>query len=250
MGGAVLMPDILAFSTGAEDQRSVQEVTTALAKTLHLTEEQHPLPATGAALLRVVEDPDVRLAVLPYVPGVTDQLVTDVMGRSSKPLVLVPPDGAPGSDGLVSRVLVPLDGTVESAETVAETVDLFASSGADIVVLHVFDETTVPKFWDQPVHARRSWDEEFLARYCDQPDARLELRSGSPGESIVDVAASERPDLIAMGWSQDLTAGRAQTVRTTVERSGTPVLLLAVRGTHDRSSSPGSAVPTRTGARS
>ena len=203
----------------------------------------------GPAVLGAVESPGVRLAVLPYVQGVTDELVTEVIGRSSKPLVLVPHDGPTAPDGMISRALVPLDGTAESAETVAETVELFAASGADIVVLHVFDESTVPRFWDQPVHARKSWDEEFLARFCAQPDARLELRSGTPGESILDVAASEHPDLIALGWSQDLSSGRARTVRTTVERAGTPVLLLAVSHAHDAGPT-WSSQPVGTGGRS
>jgi hypothetical protein len=38
------------------------------------------------------------------------------------------------------------------------------------------------------VHARKSWVEEFLTRYCNQPNARMELRSGTPGEHILDVA--------------------------------------------------------------
>jgi nucleotide-binding universal stress UspA family protein len=157
-----------------------------------------------------------------------------VMARCRKPLVVVPVGHTAGAPDRISRVLVPLDGTVGSAETVEGTVALFAASGADTIVLHVFDETTVPKFWDQAAHARKSWDEEFLSRYCRQPGARLELRTGNPGEQILDVAASEHADLIALGWTQNISPGRALTLRSTVEHASTPVLMVPVDGDPDR----------------
>jgi nucleotide-binding universal stress UspA family protein len=232
MDGALLMPQILAFTSIPDDEDALGGVTAALARTLRLTAEQRGLPAdtrgASAAVLHAVDEPTVRLAVLPYYPGSASRLVIDVIRQCPKPIVLVPVDPRATAPEQISRMLVPLDGTVESAETVAETVELFAVSGADIVVLHVFDETTVPKFWDQAVHARRSWDEEFLARYCHHPDARLELRTGSPGAKILDVAATEHADLIALGWAQDLSPGRARTIRSAVAQSSTPILLLPV----------------------
>jgi nucleotide-binding universal stress UspA family protein len=232
MEGALLMPHILAFTSIPEDADALSAVTTAIARTLRLTAEQHQLPTeapgASAAMLLAVADPTVRMAVLPYYPGNASHLVIDVIRQCPKPIVLVPVDPRATAPEQISRMLVPLDGTIESAETVAETVKLFAGSGADIVVLHVFDKTTVPKFWDQSVHARKSWDEEFLARYCNHPDARLELRTGSPGPSILDVAATEQADLIALGWGQNLSTGKARTVRSAVAQSKTPILLLPV----------------------
>jgi hypothetical protein len=43
------------------------------------------------------------------------------------------------------------------------------------VVLHVFDAQTIPGFWDQHAHAGHAWTQEFLARNCALPGARLEL---------------------------------------------------------------------------
>jgi nucleotide-binding universal stress UspA family protein len=54
----------------------------------------------------------------------------------------------------------------------------------------------------------------------------MEIRSGTPGEQVVDVAEAERVDLIALGWSQQLDADRAHTVRRSVLDSGVPVLLV------------------------
>jgi len=226
------MPHVLAFTSIAEDAVALGAVTTAVARTLHLTAEQRRLPTDTrgacASVLRSVDEPTVRLAVLPYYPGNASRLVIDVIRKCPKPIVLVPVDPGATAPEQISRMLVPLDGTTEAAETVAETVALFALSGADIVVLHVFNEATVPKFWDQAVHAQKSWDEEFLARHCHQPDARLELRTGRPGAKILDVAATEHADLIALSWGQNLSPGRALTVRSAIAQSNTPILLLPV----------------------
>jgi nucleotide-binding universal stress UspA family protein len=146
--------------------------------------------------------------------------------------VLVVPDAVTSYDIVVpARVLVPLDGSAESTAAVTESMDLFATSGAEVVVLHVFDQSTAPAFWDQPVHAQRSWGEEFLARHVHGPGIRLELRTGAPGEEVVAVALAEGADLIALGWSRDLSGGRARTVRNAVGQASVPVLLVPLAAT-------------------
>jgi len=168
------------------------------------------------------------MCALPYSAGHAARLVTEVIQRCRKPVVIVPLGRHAHPPAAIERILVPLNGSIASAETVTGLVTMFRASGADIVVLHVFDPTTVPMFWDQPVHARQSWVEEFLRRYCNQPDVRMELRSGRAGEHILDVAAAEHADLIALGWAQNLSAGRAETVRATIAEAAIPVLLLPV----------------------
>lgn len=148
-----------------------------------------------------------------------------VVQRSARPVVLVPA-AARGRRPEIRRVLVPLDGTAESSAAVAETVEQFARAGVDLVVLHVFDAETVPRFWDQAAHARGAWAEEFLARYCAQPGVRLELRSGVAGDHVLDVAEAERADMIALGWSRQLDPGRARTVRRAILDSVVPVMLV------------------------
>ena len=148
-----------------------------------------------------------------------------VAQRSGKPVVLVPA-GARGAPPRITRVLLPLDGTAQSAEAVAVTAGRLARAGVELVVVHVFGSGTVPMFWDQHAHEGRAWAEEFLARYCAQPGARLELRSGPAAEHVLDVAMSERADLIALAWSQRLDAGRAAMVRHVVRSSDVPVLLV------------------------
>jgi len=107
----------------------------------------------------------------------------------------------------IRRVLLPLDGTARSAAAVAEVAERFAHGGAELVVLHVFDAQTVPKFWDQHAHASQAWEQEFLARYCALPGARLALRSGAAAEHVAKVAGAEHADMIALAWSQRLEPG-------------------------------------------
>ncbi|RDI60478.1 universal stress protein [Nocardia pseudobrasiliensis] len=172
--------------------------------------------------LHALADPDVALGVL---AGDDDGWA--VLQGCDKPVVLVPEHAH--SAEAIKRVLVPLDGTDESAHAVAETVRLLRDAGSEIVVLHVFDRQTVPAHWDQAAHAREAWEEEFRARYCvphfPGPRPTITLRSGRPGNHVVDVAA-EHADMIILGWSQQLHPGRAQTVRQTVSHASVPVMLI------------------------
>jgi hypothetical protein len=93
-------------------------------------------------------------------------------------------------------------------------------------VAEVFDAQTVPKFWNQHAHAGQAWGQEFLARYCALPGARLELRSGAAAEHVVKVAGTEQADMIALAWSQRLEPGHALVVRRAVLDTGVPVMLV------------------------
>ena len=148
-----------------------------------------------------------------------------VAQRSAKPVVLVPA-GARQLPRRIRRVLLPLDGTARSAAAIAEAAERFARGGIELVVLHVFGAETVPKFWDQHAHAGQAWEQEFLARYCALPGARLELRSGAAAEHVAKVARAEQADMIALAWSQRLDPGRAAAVRRTVLDAEVPVMLV------------------------
>lgn len=175
------------------------------------------------------------LAVLPCHD--LSRLCWPVLQRARKPVVLVPP--AYRDARAIGRALIPLDGTPEAAAAVAETVALLGGAGVDLVVLHVFRAETVPRFWDHPGHADVVWRDEFLARNLDLPGVRLQVRSGTPGEHVLDVAAAEQVDLIALGWSQHLDEGRALTLRDTVGRSPVPVLIVpCMRTFASRSATP------------
>jgi hypothetical protein len=147
-----------------------------------------------------------------------------------KPVVVVPVS-ARGAY-VLERILVPLDATRETAAALARIVERALECDLDVVVLHVHDERSLPPFADHGGHTAEAWSREFLARYC--PDAepeRLEVRVGRPDEHLTDVAARTEASMIALGWAQDLSVGRAAVVRGALARSPVPVLLVPVRRT-------------------
>ncbi|MFF5113754.1 universal stress protein [Streptosporangium sp. NPDC000509] len=254
----VNMADVLAVvdDGGDEDEAAaVTGVARAVAEILRTgIREIHLVPGSGAretatTVLRELERASTLLGVLAdgAPPGVMSWWV---VRRCTKPVVLLPPSPVPvmppatpvargtplTPHHVISRVLLPLDGSFEAAAAVIETARLFTRTGVDLVVLHVFDEVTVPRFWDQAAHARQAWEQEFLARHCACPGVRLELRSGVAGEQVVSVAAAEHVDLIALGWSQHLDEGRARTVRETLADARVPVMLIPV-ARHEETSS-------------
>ncbi|MEC3953730.1 hypothetical protein VMT65_11855 [Nocardia sp. CDC153] len=70
----------------------------------------------------------------------------------------------------------------------------------------------------------------------------ITLRSGVPGEHVVDVAA-EKADMIVLGWSQQLLPGRARIVRKTVVAESVPVMLVPVGAGKTHGVRPGTGMP-------
>jgi nucleotide-binding universal stress UspA family protein len=150
-----------------------------------------------------------------------------------KPVLVVPPDAQPPD--VFRRVLVPLEGTLSVSLLPRAILELAQGIELEVVALHVYDEASIPAFTDQPQHEQRAWAREFVQRYCPWgiENVQLETRVGRSGEVIPDVAEQRGCDLIALGWSQELSPGRAPVVRETLERSHLPVLLVPVRLTAD-----------------
>jgi len=150
-----------------------------------------------------------------------------IVAALDKPVVVVPPHLA--HPGRLERVLVPLDDTEATAGALRATIEFARSCELDVVVLHVHVVERLPLFEDQPQHERASWATEFLARNCPPGhELRFERRVGRPEEVLLRVAVETDVDLIALGWSQDFSAGRAAVVRATLARSSVPVLLVPV----------------------
>jgi nucleotide-binding universal stress UspA family protein len=145
-----------------------------------------------------------------------------------KAVVVVPPDAHVAPE--LRRVLVPLEGTISTSLAPRAIVELARSSQLDVVALHVHEEDVIPAFTDQPQHEDDAWAHEFLERYCPWGigTVRLERRIGRRDELVPKVAEEAHCDLIALGWAQELSAGRASVVRATLERSRVPVMLVPV----------------------
>jgi nucleotide-binding universal stress UspA family protein len=226
------MNQILVVNQTGTTQAPVTAVASAVAAIVPAelrTEVLRPDMDASEATARVLSwlaEPLVVLGVITDGSS-SSTLCWQVAQRTLTPIVVVPTNVARPHQP-ISRVLLPLDGTLESAAAVSPTMDLLARAGVELVVLHVFDASTVPKFWDHEIHAQRVWEDEFLTRHCGHPGVRLELRTGLPGENVIDVAAAAGADLIALGWSRQLASGRALTVRRTVRDARVPVLLVPI----------------------
>jgi nucleotide-binding universal stress UspA family protein len=149
-----------------------------------------------------------------------------VIRSISKPVVVVAPLAR--SSARIERVLLPLQGTLETSNAPAAALQLAADADVEVVVLHVLADESLPRFTDQPQHDTRAWTTEFLARYWPRGlrSVRLELRLGRPEEQILQLADELDVDLIALGWNQELAPGRAVVVRAALERGGVPVMLI------------------------
>lgn len=160
--------------------------------------------------------------------GFADGLCWEVVARASKPVLVVPVVGRRARPR-IERVLVPLDGDPRTAASVEDVVRLATAAGIEVHPLHVFDASTAPAFWDQAAHTHAAWEEEFRRR--NMPGAKqVTLRHGDAADEVVDAAASERTDLIIIGWGRELADGRAHVVRKAVADGPAPVLLLGVQG--------------------
>jgi hypothetical protein len=115
---------------------------------------------------------------------------------------------------------------------VSSTIQQLVSLGSDVVVMHVFDANTVPRFLDK-LRDLEIWAGEFLARNVQVPDVRLELRIGDVVNATLDLASAEDPDVIVLGWRQDLSSQRAQIARRLLVEARHPILLIPLPESDD-----------------
>ena len=250
------MSRVIAAVDSSAAARPVLDTAAALARllgaelaALHVREDGDFTPRAQAGAvgvpLRTVRGPTVPSLVEAAKP---DDVVAMVLGARGtpagrrpagrtalevaavlpKPLVIVPPSLA--HPGRLRRLLVPLDGSATTAAALRGTIEFARGCALEVVVLHVRDEASLPPFEDQPQHETASWAHEFVARHCPCPpeELQLEVRVGSPPDYVVRVAVEADVDLVALGWSQDLSEGRAAVVRETLAKSAVPVLLVPI----------------------
>jgi len=196
---------------------------------------------TVQALVAAGQDEDVLALVvgsrrLPLTGRPVGTTALEVIRSVLKPVAVVPPDAA--RPGALERVLVPLEGTISTSIAPKAIIELAQDAHLDVVALHVHDFESLPAFTDQLQHQAEAWGKEFLARYCPWglDKVTLELRVGRRAEQILAVAEEVHADVIALGWSQELAAGRAPVVREVLERGRIPALLVPVHlaDTNDR----------------
>jgi nucleotide-binding universal stress UspA family protein len=254
MEGDLMSPQVIAFVDDSQAATPVVamagalgEVLSATVEAVHVGKETGPTAqavarAAGIPIRLVSGDPaeaivaqmaptDVAAGVLgarrhPLGLRPAGHIALEVITRVDKLVAVVPPDAEVPLPGSLDRILIPLDGTAASAKAVERLCEVFARSGIEILVLHVFDKETTPRFWDQPYYAAEAYASEFLARFVKERDAKMTLRSGTPQHDVLTTAAQEGVDLISLGWSQSLSPGRAEVVRRVLSEAPVPVLLV------------------------
>lgn len=229
------MSELLAVLEEHQDPDDVLMLADAVASLLSLRVRPLRIPTSEASVSAVVAEvaaASVSAAVLRGHPD-PDAMFWEVIQQSRKPIV-VTPFGDADLSRPIARVLLPLDGTPETAKAVNPTVGRLLASGAEVLAAHVFDASTVPAFWDQAAHSREPWTREFLLRNLPAVH-RLDLRSGQPPEEILAESEDMGSDLILLGWSQRLAGDRAPIVRLALE-GNVPLMLV---GTETGQSKPG-----------
>jgi len=194
-------------------------------------------PPVGETIVAEAFEPDVEVVVVGLrqmlggsIPA--GHVAVEVVQRTGAPVVAVPPTTSLPYE--LRTILAPVQGPTVVPERV---IRIAHDTRLELIFLHVDDERSIPSFEDHPHYDAETWADEFVARWL--PGARHEavmvLRVGAPEEEIMTYAREAGADMIAMGWSQDLSPGRAMVVRVALERSTVPVALMPVR-VRDRTS--------------
>ena len=198
---------------------------------------------TGPTLETIVAEagqPDVTAVVLGTRGGPggrrpAGHIAMGVATAVMKPVVVVPPDAR--YPVRLWRLLVPLEGSLMTAEAVDSMIRAACKAGAEVIVLHVIEDDAVPAMTDQPQHEVDAWVAEFKRRYCDDPDIRIELRAGGTVDHVLATAEALDADAVLLAWGQRVAGGRGAKVTSVLERSQIPVILVPVNG-RDRTGEP------------
>ena len=186
------------------------------------------------AILAALDAQDAELAVVgarrlragPRPAGTT---ALAVASGSARPVVVVPPgtDQPPAVDPKL--LVLPLEDAEQLTAPAMRTLQRLGASGIRLLVVHVFDEASAPRFLDRPGYDVEAWAEEFLARWDSNLLLELELRAGPPADAILNVVAEQGAELLALSWSQQLAEDRAPVVRQILARTPVPVVLVPCR---------------------
>ena len=178
-------------------------------------------------IIEAGEQSDVDLVVLALhgLPGRNEpgHIARTVATHLTKPVLVVPPD-APIRES-PRKVLIPLDGTRGVSAAVRPLIATYVAAGAEVIAVHAFEPHTVPMFLDG-VPDEIAWRDEFLSEHCADLGVRLETRPGPTVLALLDVAATEDVDVIALGWRQNLAPEHATVVREVLQRARRPVALI------------------------
>ena len=123
------------------------------------------------------------------------------------------------------RIVIPLEGTEASTRPVLEGLLPLLAADVELIVIHVFTESTTPAMLDHPWRDLEILGKEFLTRHLPDQEASIELRHDGPvGKQVAEACVEHGADLIVLSWSQDSTAGRARVIRQVLGGCESPYL--------------------------
>jgi nucleotide-binding universal stress UspA family protein len=207
-------------------------------------------PAAG--IVRASADPQVALVVLTthghvIEPGRTlGRVAEQVAAAATRPILLIRPEAATASSfhgTALQRLLLPIDGTPTTFALLSPATELARQLGAAVDLLYVADPGAAPpdepgslgapRYVDQPQHEWPQWASEVIARLGaarenSPPDVptRVFLARGEIGLEIARFAAEQQSDVVALARRSHFEPGRAQVLRTVLDQTPCPVLLL------------------------
>jgi nucleotide-binding universal stress UspA family protein len=224
--------DLSVLHVAAADDASAASLTSLVAELVPpLVPAGTPLVVAGGdpitEIVAASRQPDVALVVIgsrsaPDDPRPAGHVATAIVEQSATPVLVVPPSHTPAA---LRRIVLPLEGSQATTDAISGVLAELRAAGVAAVVVHVLDDTTVPMFWDDPAHTATSYGREFRDRWCGG-DVDVAIRRGAAGRQVLDVCGALDADLIALGWSQDLTTGHARVVRSILAGASVPVLLV------------------------
>lgn len=159
-------------------------------------------------------------------PQPAGHIALAVVEGAGVPVLVVPPEWVAAAGTRVRRILVALEGSAVTTASTGPVLRALADAGVTIVAVHVLTATGFPRFADHAFHAEEGLAAGFAARWCTDAPAEVRLRIGTGADAVLAAADVERPDAIALAWSQDLSPGRAAIVRAALAQSRRPVLLI------------------------
>jgi nucleotide-binding universal stress UspA family protein len=207
-------------------------------------ETEHPLiVATGPPVRHLSGDP---VELLPLVaaeeevvalvigarahsggPRPAGHVAMALAGLTDKPVVVVPPGFDPPEH--LRTVVVAMEGTPGKARALQRSIEISSRAGLEIVVVHVHDESSIPRFSDQVQHEAEAYAREFFSRHLiGAPEMRLELRLGNPVTEVLAAIASAQAELVAVGWPRSEDPRRGVVAKEILGSSPVAVLLVAV----------------------
>lgn len=111
---------------------------------------------------------------------------------------------------MYDRILIPYDGTEEGKRAAEHAIELAQALGASVHALYVIDLPGAPRTVyvrddEDEIRAEyRDYGEEVTSAVCEMAaeagvDCTTAIKTGAPGEEIVDYAEDEDMDAIVMG---------------------------------------------------